>query len=153
MWTASFRVLTLDHNAHFLQLLCHKHQNPWSSTYCKFIKFIFHWFIIFFQRFSLLIGKSFLVREKYQLGICKKWKKVGNLYNIIFQWYFPIDFFFSFDSGCAALMKKCVQCRAQIEKTVPFVVCCGGNRKFDSKSFLPHIFILERNVWLFLFFF
>jgi hypothetical protein len=28
--------------------------------------------------------------------------------------------------GCAALMKKCVQCRAQIDHMVPFVVCCGG---------------------------
>lgn len=23
-------------------------------------------------------------------------------------------------------MKKCVQCRAQIERMVPFSVCCGG---------------------------
>ncbi|KAL3226828.1 hypothetical protein MRX96_024655 [Rhipicephalus microplus] len=29
--------------------------------------------------------------------------------------------------GCAALMKKCVQCRAQIDKVVPFIVCCGGS--------------------------
>jgi len=28
--------------------------------------------------------------------------------------------------GCAALMKKCVQCRGQIDHMVPFVVCCGG---------------------------
>ncbi|CAG2060991.1 unnamed protein product [Timema podura] len=26
--------------------------------------------------------------------------------------------------GCAALMKKCVQCRAPIDHMVPFVVCC-----------------------------
>ncbi|XP_060065231.1 E3 ubiquitin-protein ligase MIB1-like isoform X1 [Ylistrum balloti] len=29
--------------------------------------------------------------------------------------------------GCAVLMKKCVQCRSSIEKTVPFIVCCGGS--------------------------
>jgi hypothetical protein len=23
-------------------------------------------------------------------------------------------------------MKKCVQCRAQIDQMVPFIVCCGG---------------------------
>lgn len=28
--------------------------------------------------------------------------------------------------GCASLMKKCVQCRAQIQHMVPFSVCCGG---------------------------
>lgn len=28
--------------------------------------------------------------------------------------------------SCAPLMKKCVQCRAQIERMVPFSVCCGG---------------------------
>ncbi|KAH9491444.1 hypothetical protein Btru_032197 [Bulinus truncatus] len=33
--------------------------------------------------------------------------------------------------GCANLMKKCVQCRASIEKTVLFIVCCGGNHKSD----------------------
>ncbi|KAG8227576.1 hypothetical protein J437_LFUL000676 [Ladona fulva] len=29
--------------------------------------------------------------------------------------------------ACAALMKKCVQCRAQIDRMLPFSVCCGGN--------------------------
>ena len=29
--------------------------------------------------------------------------------------------------GCAALMKKCVQCRSQIDRVIPFVVCCGLN--------------------------
>jgi len=28
--------------------------------------------------------------------------------------------------SCASLMKKCVQCRAQILHMVPFSVCCGG---------------------------
>ncbi|UYV76921.1 MIB1 [Cordylochernes scorpioides] len=32
--------------------------------------------------------------------------------------------------GCAVLMKKCVQCRGQIEKTVPFTVCCGAKGQF-----------------------
>lgn len=27
---------------------------------------------------------------------------------------------------CASLMKKCVQCRNQIEESLPFIVCCGG---------------------------
>ena len=29
--------------------------------------------------------------------------------------------------GCAALMKKCVQCRSQIDRVLPYVVCCGLN--------------------------
>lgn len=29
--------------------------------------------------------------------------------------------------GCAALMKKCVQCRSQIDRVIPYVVCCGLN--------------------------
>ena len=32
-------------------------------------------------------------------------------------------------TGCGALMKKCVQCRASIDKMLPFIVCCGGTRK------------------------
>ena len=31
--------------------------------------------------------------------------------------------------GCAALMKKCVQCRSQIDRIIPFVVCCGLNNQ------------------------
>ena len=31
--------------------------------------------------------------------------------------------------GCAAIMKKCVQCRVQIEQIVPRIVCQGGKRK------------------------
>ena len=34
--------------------------------------------------------------------------------------------------GCAALMKKCVQCRASIDKVLPFIVCCGGTGKCTS---------------------
>uniref|UniRef100_A0A1B6C9E8 RING-type domain-containing protein n=2 Tax=Clastoptera arizonana TaxID=38151 RepID=A0A1B6C9E8_9HEMI len=29
--------------------------------------------------------------------------------------------------SCASLMKKCVQCRVQIDKMVPFNLCCGGS--------------------------
>lgn len=28
--------------------------------------------------------------------------------------------------GCSAIMKKCVECRANIDEVVPFNVCCGG---------------------------
>ena len=39
--------------------------------------------------------------------------------------------------GCAALMKKCVQCRASIDKVIPFIVCCGGTGKLSlSLSFI-----------------
>ena len=31
--------------------------------------------------------------------------------------------------ACASVMKKCVKCRTLIEKSVPFIVCCGGKRK------------------------
>lgn len=31
--------------------------------------------------------------------------------------------------SCATLMKKCVQCRAQIQHMVPLSVCCGGGGK------------------------
>lgn len=31
--------------------------------------------------------------------------------------------------GCAALMKKCVQCRSQIDRVIPYVVCCGLNNQ------------------------
>ena len=31
--------------------------------------------------------------------------------------------------GCAALMKKCVQCRSQIDRVLPYVVCCGLNNQ------------------------
>lgn len=29
--------------------------------------------------------------------------------------------------NCSTIMKKCVQCRTQIEEMVPFAVCCGGH--------------------------
>ena len=32
-------------------------------------------------------------------------------------------------TACASVMKKCVKCRTPIEKSVPFIVCCGGKRK------------------------
>ena len=28
--------------------------------------------------------------------------------------------------SCAAIMKKCVECRTPIQETIPFNVCCGG---------------------------
>lgn len=31
--------------------------------------------------------------------------------------------------GCSTVMKKCLICRSQIEKSIPFVVCCGGKRE------------------------
>ena len=33
-------------------------------------------------------------------------------------------------AGCASVMKKCVKCRTPIEKSIPFIVCCGGKRKW-----------------------
>ena len=32
-------------------------------------------------------------------------------------------------ASCAAIMKKCVQCRTPIEKAVPLTVACGGKRE------------------------
>lgn len=36
-------------------------------------------------------------------------------------------------AGCAALMKKCIQCREVIQKSIPFIVCCGGRGVFDIR--------------------
>lgn len=33
---------------------------------------------------------------------------------------------------CASLMKKCVQCRAVVERRTPFVLCCGGKGMEDA---------------------
>lgn len=33
---------------------------------------------------------------------------------------------------CANLMKKCVQCRAVVERRVPFIMCCGGKSSEDA---------------------
>lgn len=33
---------------------------------------------------------------------------------------------------CASLMKKCVQCRAVVERRVPFIMCCGGKSSEDA---------------------
>jgi len=35
-------------------------------------------------------------------------------------------------SDCASLMKKCVQCRAVVERRVPFIMCCGGKGTEDT---------------------
>jgi E3 ubiquitin-protein ligase mind-bomb len=40
--------------------------------------------------------------------------------------------------SCGALMKKCVQCRAQIDQMVPFIVCCGGIGASKSALFFIH---------------
>ncbi|KAI4905210.1 hypothetical protein NFI96_011039, partial [Prochilodus magdalenae] len=34
--------------------------------------------------------------------------------------------------NCASLMKKCVQCRAVVERRTPFVLCCGGKGMEDA---------------------
>uniref|UniRef100_G3U2F5 MIB E3 ubiquitin protein ligase 1 n=1 Tax=Loxodonta africana TaxID=9785 RepID=G3U2F5_LOXAF len=34
--------------------------------------------------------------------------------------------------NCASLMKKCVQCRAVVERRVPFIMCCGGKSAEDT---------------------
>jgi len=42
--------------------------------------------------------------------------------------------------SCAPLMKKCVQCRAQIDRMLPFIVCCGGMKNSPVQiSSLPHL--------------
>ena len=28
--------------------------------------------------------------------------------------------------SCASIMKKCVECRTEIQEKIPFNVCCGG---------------------------
>lgn len=35
-------------------------------------------------------------------------------------------------ADCASLMKKCVQCRAVVERRVPFIMCCGGKSAEDA---------------------
>lgn len=35
-------------------------------------------------------------------------------------------------TDCASLMKKCVQCRAVVERRTPFVMCCGGKGMEDA---------------------
>ena len=35
-------------------------------------------------------------------------------------------------TGCSSRMKKCVKCRTPIEKSLPFIVCCGGKRKLKT---------------------
>uniref|UniRef100_A0A8C4ZEC4 RING-type E3 ubiquitin transferase n=1 Tax=Gadus morhua TaxID=8049 RepID=A0A8C4ZEC4_GADMO len=40
---------------------------------------------------------------------------------------------------CASLMKKCVQCRAVVERRTPFVMCCGGKGMEDEAVILRHI--------------
>ncbi|KAM7319952.1 hypothetical protein ACRRTK_020395 [Alexandromys fortis] len=37
-------------------------------------------------------------------------------------------------SDCASLMKKCVQCRAVVERRVPFIMCCGGKSSEDPSD-------------------
>ncbi|XP_070305217.1 E3 ubiquitin-protein ligase mib1 [Salvelinus sp. IW2-2015] len=36
--------------------------------------------------------------------------------------------------NCASLMKKCVQCRAVVERRTPFVLCCGGKGMEDDAA-------------------
>lgn len=35
-------------------------------------------------------------------------------------------------ADCASLMKKCVQCRAVVERRAPFILCCGGKGAEDT---------------------
>lgn len=42
--------------------------------------------------------------------------------------------YFSVPSDCASLMKKCVQCRAVVERRVPFIMCCGGKGTEDTSD-------------------
>lgn len=38
--------------------------------------------------------------------------------------------------NCASIMKKCVQCRTQIEEMVPLIVCCGGKGVIEKVFYL-----------------
>ena len=45
--------------------------------------------------------------------------------------------------SCAAIMKKCVECRTPIQETIPFNVCCGGkigNYIYSSISHTINVF-------------
>ncbi|XP_064201637.1 E3 ubiquitin-protein ligase mib1-like [Anguilla rostrata] len=37
-------------------------------------------------------------------------------------------------ADCASLMKKCVQCRAVVERRTPFALCCGGKGMEDDTA-------------------
>lgn len=37
-------------------------------------------------------------------------------------------------ANCSTIMKKCVQCRTQIEEMVPFTLCCGGEGSTSKVS-------------------
>lgn len=48
------------------------------------------------------------------------------------KWHNSELIYFSVLSDCASLMKKCVQCRAVVERRVPFIMCCGGKGTEDT---------------------
>ena len=48
------------------------------------------------------------------------------------KWNGRIQSWFISLSDCASLMKKCVQCRAVVERRVPFIMCCGGKGTEDT---------------------
>ena len=49
-------------------------------------------------------------------------------------------------ADCASLMKKCVQCRAVVERRVPFIMCCGGKSAEDATDDIcKWVFLLCRD--------
>lgn len=55
-------------------------------------------------------------------------------------------------TNCSTIMKKCVQCRTQIEEMVPFNVCCSGEGSSSKvrKLFLIYLTLKRPNVSYFL---
>lgn len=41
-------------------------------------------------------------------------------------------------------MKKCVQCRAVVERRVPFIMCCGGKGTEDTIDDISELFIIPQ---------
>ena len=54
---------------------------------------------------------------------------------------------------CAPLMKKCVQCRVQIDRMQSFIVCCGGTgERLKNAITSLSILFLTLNLLIFYFF-
>lgn len=81
--------------------------NTSRYLYCK--PLLWYWYIFTVKRINKLV-----LREN---------NENSRIYFLIY---------FSVLSDCASLMKKCVQCRAVVERRVPFIMCCGGKGTEDT---------------------
>lgn len=64
-------------------------------------------------------------------------KQFGFLFGFLLLSFYHLHFVFKINCvvislDCASLMKKCVQCRAVVERRTPFVLCCGGKGMEDD---------------------